>query len=263
MTFRGLVGGLGALALAGLAGCASGPFTSTSSLNGGGTPLEGTMWVLTSNASLGVDLGSVTVTALFDAGTLSGSGGCNRYATTYEVSESSLTIPAPFAGTLKACPPAESAVESAYFQRLPRVASYSVDGNKLTLSDSSGKAILVYDAVEPEKALLGEWNVLSYYTGNAIQSVVVGSHLTIDFGADTASGSSGCNTFHGAYEVNGNNIAIGPLATTRIACVSDELNKQETDYLAALELASSFTGTSSKVDLLRPDGGIAVSLGRP
>jgi heat shock protein HslJ len=225
--------------------------------------LEGTMWVLTSKTALGVDLGSVTVTALFEAGTVSGSGGCNRYSSTYVASGSSLTIRAPFAGTLKACPPAESAVESAYFQRLPRVASYSVDGNKLTLSDGSGKALLVYNAVEPEKALLGEWDVLSYYTGTAIQSVVVGSHLTIDFAVSTASGSSGCNTFHGPYEVSGNNIAIGPLATTRVACTSDELNKQEAYYLAALELASSFKGTSSGIDLLRPDGGIAVSLGRP
>jgi heat shock protein HslJ len=263
MTLRGLVVGLGALALAGLAGCASGPFTSTAAVNAGGTPLDGPMWVLTSKTALGVDLGSVTVTALFEAGTLSGSGGCNRYTTTYEVSGSSLTVRAPFAGTLKACPPPETAVETAYLQRLPRVASYSIAGSTLTLSDSSGKALLSYNAVEPEKALLGEWNVLGYYTGNAIQSPVVDSHLTIDFAISTVSGSSGCNTFHGPYEADGNKIAVGPLATTRLACISDELNKQETDYLAALELASSFKGTSSGIDLLRSDGGIAVSLGRP
>src|SRR5262245_59720911 len=112
MTLRGLVGDLGALALVGLAGCASGPFTTSSAVNGGGNPLEGPVWVLTSKTSLGVDLGSVTVTALFEAGTLSGSSGCNRYTTTYEVSGSSLTIRTPFAGTLKACPPPETAVET-------------------------------------------------------------------------------------------------------------------------------------------------------
>ena len=45
-----------------------------------------------------------------------------------------------------------------------------------------------------------------------------------------------------------------------MACTSEELSKQETDFLAALELATSFLVTGDRLDLLRDGGTIAVTL---
>jgi heat shock protein HslJ len=74
------------------------------------------------------------------------------------------------------------------------------------------------------------------------------------------SGNAGCNNYNGPYEIDGDSISIGPLAGTKMACSSDELSKQETDYLAALELAESFTVTGNRLDLLREGGTIAATL---
>ena len=90
----------------------------------------------------------------------------------------------------------------------------------------------------------------SYYSGDAITSVVGDATLTADFADDgTLSGNAGCNNYNGPYEIDGDSISIGPLAGTKMACTSEELTTQETDYLAALELATSFSVTGDRLDL--------------
>ena len=55
-----------------------------------------------------------------------------------------------------------------------------------------------------------------------------------------ASGFGGCNTFAGAYELDGDSISIGPLAGTLMAC---ELQKMAVEgaYLPALEAADAWS----------------------
>ena len=84
--------------------------------------------------------------------------------------------------------------------------------------------------------------------------------VTALFDGTTVSGESGCNTFGGPYTVNGTSIRIGPLNSTLRACADDALNTQEAQYLMALELAASFQVKGNRLDLLRADGGIAVTL---
>jgi heat shock protein HslJ len=54
-------------------------------------------------------------------------------------------------------------------------------------------------------------------------------------------------------------ISIGPLASTLRACADPALDTQEQQYLAALQLAASFQAAGNRLDLMRADGGIAVS----
>jgi heat shock protein HslJ len=168
-----------------------------------GPALEGTSWQLTATTPLGTDLGQVTVTALFDQGVVRGEGGCNTYNGPYTVSGSKLTIGPNLATTQKACPAAPTAIETAYLGRLVKVASYSVAGDTLTLSDSGGQALLSYQAINAAQAIIGSWTVTGYYTGTAISSVVGGADLTAVFTEKDVSGNSGCNTFNGPYTVTG------------------------------------------------------------
>ena len=132
---------------------------------------------------------------------------------------------------------------------------------KLTLNNGDGDALLVFDASVGAEAIVGSWTVTSYYSGNAITSVLGDATLTADFADDgTLSGNAGCNDYNGPYEIDGDSISIGPLAGTRMACASEELSQQETDFLAALELATSFMVTGDRLDLLRDGGTIAVTL---
>ena len=54
-------------------------------------------------------------------------------------------------------------------------------------------------------------------------------------------GSTGCNTFNGEVTIDGSELAFGPLATTRMACVDPAATEQEQAYLVALETVTSYT----------------------
>jgi heat shock protein HslJ len=222
--------------------------------------LEGTTWLLTADAPLGVALEAVGVSATFADGRLSGRSGCNNYSTTYQLEGDSITIGQDIATTLMSCPPAVTAVETAFLARLPRAAGFTIEGDILTMTDDQGEIILKFQAMNGAEAIQGQWTVVSYNAGDAVTSVVGGVTLSADFAADTVSGSTGCNNFHGPYEVDGSDITIGPLASTRAACPTDELRIQETNYLGALELARSFVVVDGRLDLLRDGGAYAVTL---
>lgn len=80
-------------------------------------------------------------------------------------------------------------------------------------------------------------------------AVVAGSAVTLVLQADGAiSGSAGCNRYLGQAKLDGDRLAIAPLATTRMAC-SPALMDQENRYLEALgkaeRLALDATGALS------------------
>jgi heat shock protein HslJ len=201
----------------------------------------------------------VTVTALFDGKTLSGESGCNAYHAPYTVHGRSMTIGKNVATTLRACPPGPTAVERSYLQRLRRVTTFRISGKTLSLSGRANRVLLTYRASVGAEAVVGRWEVTGYYTGTAISSVVPNSTITAEFDGTTISGDGGCNMYSGPYQVSGSTISIGPLNSTLRACADEAVNTQERQYLTALELASSFSVAGSRLDLLRDDGGIAVS----
>ena len=234
--------------------------TASPTTAGSSTTLEGTTWVLARQTELGAELGDVVASATFTNGTVSGTSGCNIYNGPYKVDGDNLTIGPNLVSTQMACGPAETAVEKVFLERLPKVASYSIAGSTLTLADSSGEALLVFDASVGAEAIVGSWNVLSYYTGTAISSVVSGSTVTAEFKDGQITGTTGCNNYMGPYKIDGDSITIGPLASTRKACSSDELSKQEASYLAALEVATIFAVTGNRLDLFREGGTFAATM---
>lgn len=229
--------------------------------------LVGPTWVLASSPSLGASLDGLDVYAQFADGRITGKNGCNNYSGAYTASGSELTISSSLTSTLIGCRGAAATVETAYMARLPRTQSYEIHGERLTLLDRSGTVLLGYTA-STAADLNGNWNVTSYYTGSAIQSVNVSTALTAKFTTNQASGTqvsgnSGCNTYSGKVATTGNDgIAIGPLAVTQRACVDNAVNEQEQHYLAALELATTYRVTRTRLELFRADGGFAATFER-
>jgi heat shock protein HslJ len=239
-----------------LSGCDADSGDDATAAGPTGTPsvsLEGPTWTLSSEPAPGAPLEGIVVTARFENGTMSGESGCNTYTTSYEVDETSLTIGSEIAGTRRACPPAETAVERAYLQRLPQVSAYRISGGTLTLLNGD-EALLRYEATIAAEAIPGDWIVTSYFSGDAITSVLGGVDMTTTFAALDVTGNTGCNTFSGPYQVEGDEITIGRLASTMAACPTEELQRQETDFLAALRLATTFRVTGNRLDLLRRPG---------
>jgi heat shock protein HslJ len=55
------------------------------------------------------------------------------------------------------------------------------------------------------------------------------------FTADTMSGNAGCNTFNGGYTLTGQDLKLGPMASTMMAC-QEPIASVENAYLAALNV---------------------------
>jgi len=90
-------------------------------------------------------LTSPAVTAGFGSdGTLTGSGGCNRYTAHYTTKDYTMTI-SDTASTMMSCAaPGVMDQESAYLADLPRAASFRVDDSSLRIYDAGGRPVIIF-----------------------------------------------------------------------------------------------------------------------
>src|SRR5215469_15356633 len=58
--------------------------------------------------------------------------------------------------------------------------------------------------------------------------------------ANRVAGNGSCNRFTGSVAVSGNKLRVGPLASTRMACLNDNVGAQEDKYLKALGAATRY-----------------------
>ena len=75
---------------------------------------------------------------------------------------------------------------------------------------------------------------------------------TLTLADGSANGFGGCNTFGGAYELDGDSITIGPLASTMMAC-EEAKSAAEAAYLPALEAADAWAVENGEL-VLSSDG---------
>ena len=226
--------------------------------------LTGKVWVLDS-LNGAAPVANTTITAEFtDDGNVGGSAGCNRYSGQYTVSGSSIQFTESIASTMMACDGPIMDQESAYFQALGAAKSFVIGADQLTLSDEGGKELATFTA--QSQSLEGSsWQVISYNNGKqAVTSVLIGSELTADFGTDgKLTGSAGCNNYNGGYEVDGDKITIGPLASTMMMCNEPEgLMDQESQFLAALQSAATYKVEGDRLELRTADGALAADFQR-
>jgi heat shock protein HslJ len=93
-----------------------------------------------------------------------------------------------------------------------------------------------------------------------VASLVEGTVVTAEFGADgRVAGSGGCNQFSGGYTLEGDGLAIGPVASTRKACLEPEgVGEQEAAYLAALARVTTWSFREERLQLRAADGALQV-----
>lgn len=237
--------------------------SACSILGGGGKggTIEGPTWKLTSQAQGGKATpvpDGVHVDATFKGGTVAGSGGCNVYNGSATVNGATLKV-GPLATTQMACEAPASDVEQAYLANLANAATFTATADALTIFDGSGATILEYKA-GPANPLVGDWIVTGYNNGKeAVVSPIEGTTLTVTFTADTANGSSGCNTFTGGYVLDGDKATVGPLAGTMTACEQPVMD-QETAFLKALQTPATVESSGGNVTLRDANGAIQVNL---
>ncbi|HEX5603105.1 MAG TPA: META domain-containing protein [Pyrinomonadaceae bacterium] len=107
-----------------------------------------------------------------------------------------------------------------------------------------------------QRVLTGiEWRLISLGPAGSETTAVAGTTVMLRFAEDNrASGSTGCNSFSGAYQVRGDNISFGRLVSTRRACLDQNANEQEQRFLSTLGAANRFRLTRGRLTILSDRG---------
>ncbi len=119
-----------------------------------GLPLQNTTWTLAyyydGVGALVAVLPGSEITAVFGANdTVTGSGGCNTYSATYQITETDLSVGA-LSQSGKVCsqPPGVMEQEATYTAVLRTAVTYRIVGDLLEVKDGAGALILSYKGVE-------------------------------------------------------------------------------------------------------------------
>lgn len=104
-------------------------------------------------------------------------------------------------------------------------------------------------------------------TGISWRPVTVGSAaipedsgIFILFEVDgSITGHGGCNRFSGSLEKSDSGIGVGQLASTRMAC-SDEIMNRELAFMEAVQQTTDFSSDGNRANLLDSEGNVIVTL---
>ena len=240
------------LALAGLllslAGCAvpAGPVAS----------LDGTSWTVTAISGAAPAPGS-RPSMSFTAETMSGTTGCNSLTAGYTLQGSAITF-STGAMTAMACAEELMRQESSYTAALAKVTKLAGDGSTMQLQDAAGQTLFALAKTPPAtpRPLAGTtWQLESIRTGQTAASVISGSSVTIQINDATLSGRA-CNTFRAAITIDDASITVGPVTSTKMACLSDPETTQEQTVLGLLSTVTSIRITGEQLQLTGAGGGL-------
>lgn len=219
------------------------------------TTLEGPTWRLASvthaDGQLRAVPNRVEATATFANGSVSGSGGCNRYTASYTADAGMLTIGLA-ASTMMACPKPQTAVEQPFMAALAATMTYKIEAGQLSWLGAGGQTIATFKVQQPTALKGVTWRATVYNNGRgAAVSLIDGSQITALFGADgTLSGSAGCNRYRATYSTQGSVMIIQtPTATRKMCSTPDGVMQQEGEYLKALTTAATYTIQGQQLEL--------------
>jgi heat shock protein HslJ len=219
----------------------------------GMSELEGASWRLVSlPGQLPATLQTLQQPAIvrFDSGKVSGFNGCNTLSGSYTLNGNRVQL-GTLAVTSKACIEPAATIENTFNKMFSGTLSYMIAGNRLNLATASG-TVLGFER-EAQARLAGTWNVTGFNNGReAVVSPLESAPLTLTFDNGRVSGRSGCNNFTGSYTAHDNNIKIGTMASTRMACAHDVM-VQEQQFLKALGSVVRWNIQGNELDMHRAD----------
>ena len=150
-----------------------------------------------------------------------------------------------------------------YLTLLARSKTIVEEGDRLTLSDEKGVAILTFARTIPpkEQPLVGtNWTLESFHTGDAVSSVLAGTTITAVFTKDgSITGSAGCNRYFASYNVTGTSLQVSQAGSTKMACGAPGVMQQESSYLTLISQAKTFTIKGDRLTLEDAKGAAMLS----
>lgn len=232
--------------------------------------LNGTSWALTHYVSEGTSrhiLDGTTITMLFsDDGRITGSAGCNHYFASYEIRGTKIAIGQAGATEMYCMGAGMMEQESSYLSLLHKAVWFTAGNTTLSFFDSKGTTILSFERIVPPSSapFVGTtWTLDSFYTADAVSSVIDGITITAVFDNDgRVTGSAGCNDYFGSYTLAGNSLSIHSIGSTKMNCPGRGIMLQEQTYLASLSKAAGYTINGNRMILSDAEGTTLLSFTR-
>ena len=196
-----------------------------------------------------------TVNLSFEAdGNLGGSGGCNSFFGSYEITGTAMTI-GEVGSTEMACEPqALMAQEVEYLGALDRVTEFVQPGNTLTLRYPEGELVFDHVSAPPAPTLENTaWRFNGFAQNDAVSMIAGAEAITAEVRDGTISGNGGCNRYNGPVTIQGQQMTIGPIVSTKMACDAMEA---ETQYLTALQSVTAWEIDDQTLALHHPGGSL-------
>lgn len=168
--------------------------------------------------------------------TVSGSAGCNQYSGAFRTDGDAIII-GEVSSTLIGCDGDRGGQEGAFLMALQGANRWRQEANGNLVISGAGDIVAAPGVAEgppgdgPVADLPGTaWSLIEM-GGTADFAELV---PTIEFGADgSVSGFAGCNRFSGSYMVTGGQLAMEPIAATKMGC-EPPASAVESAYLTAL-----------------------------
>jgi heat shock protein HslJ len=98
-----------------------------------------------------------------------------------------------------------------------------------------------------------DWILKQQAAGGSLADVAPGVIVTLRMALGQASGSGGCNSYHGSYTLDGSSLSFGPLAATQMAC-ADPAGGTEHAYFGNLAQVASYTFDGTNLSLADAGG---------
>jgi heat shock protein HslJ len=184
-----------------------------------------------------------------------------------------------------ACPDPTMQQENDYLAALASVNSFTLTGAQLTLDYDDGRLIFTAAdeaanntaAPEPDEEsqtavpptpearpegsseLQGTSWVLTTFGPNDNQTAVLpDTELTLNFDGEQINGSAGCNSYFADVTIEDDGtLSVGLVGSTLMACMDEGVMQQESNFLAALAQATSYSLSGNRLTLHTENGSLA------
>lgn len=158
----------------------------------------------------------------FGDGRMEGFGGCSRFAARYR--EDSVGSRFIVIGRIeidrRLCDPAFRSAETRMIDVLQSVSSYSITGDAMSMSGSGGTLkFRAAEAAMPAAASAASGSLVgTRWKGVVASGVEEAATPYLEFAESRVAGFTGCNMLSGAWRLEGNEVRVGPLVTTKRGC---------------------------------------------
>lgn len=201
--------------------------------------LVGSTWTLRFGGGPGGADGEIVlvddfpITLTFDTGTFGGTAACNGYGAGYSIDGNQLIIDG-LSWTEMGCRPDVQAAEQAYLAALTDVDGINLVDDELALSGPSTELIFTRQQPVPTEELVDTLWLLETLIEGETATTVLGDPATLSINSDgTFSGSTGCRTFSGRYQIFGADVQFNEFAAGEEQCPT-ELAGQDGHVFAVL-----------------------------